>query len=88
MNLKGFALIILSYISSWNENDSIVYIYIYISCSILKKESKLTFENVPTMSWIQSTEISGELLFSQLLDSFLEIYRDLLQKNVRSDVSM
>ena len=32
------------------------------------------------MSWIQSTEISGELLFSQLLDSFLEIYRDLLQK--------
>ena len=42
--------------------------------------AKLTFENVPTMSWIQSTEISGELLFSQLLDSFLEIYRDLLQK--------
>ena len=38
-----------------------------------EKESKLTFENVPTMSWIQSTEISGELLFSQLLDSFLEI---------------
>ena len=32
------------------------------------------------MSWIQSTEISGELLFSQHLDSFLEIYRDLLQK--------
>ena len=32
------------------------------------------FENVPTMSWIQSTEISGELLFSQLLDSFLELY--------------
>ena len=31
------------------------------------------------MSWIQSTEISGELLFSQLLDSFLEIYRDFLQ---------
>ena len=31
-----------------------------------KKESKLTFENVPTMSWIQSTEISGELLFSLL----------------------
>ena len=57
-----------------------LYIYIYISCSILKKESKLTFENVPTMNWIQSTEISGELLFSQLLDSFLEIYRDLLQK--------
>ena len=57
-----------------------IYIYIYISCSILKKESKVTFENVPTMSWIQSTEISGELLFSQLLDSFLEIYRDLLQK--------
>ena len=43
-----------------------VYIYIYISCSILKKESKLTFENVPTMSWIQSTEISGELLISLL----------------------
>ena len=38
-----------------------------------KKESKLTFEIVPTMSWIQSTEIQGELLFSQLLDSFLEI---------------
>ena len=55
-------------------------IYIYKSCSILKKESKLTFDNVPTMSWIQSTEISGELLFSQLLDSFLEIYRDLLQR--------
>ena len=65
-----------------------IYIYIYISCSILKKESKLTFENVPTMSLIQSTEILGELLFSQLLDSFLEIYRDLLQKNGRSDVSM
>ena len=32
------------------------------------------------MSGIQSTEISGELLFSQLLDSSLEIYRDLLQK--------
>ena len=32
------------------------------------------------MSWIESTEISGELLFSQLLDSFLESYRDLLQK--------
>ena len=32
------------------------------------------------MSWIQSTEISGELLFSQLLDSFLGTYRDLLQK--------
>ena len=32
------------------------------------------------MSWIQPNEISGELLFSQLLDSFLEIYRDLLQK--------
>ena len=43
-----------------------IYIYIYISCSILKKESKLTFENVPTMSWIQSTEISGELSFSLL----------------------
>ena len=34
------------------------------------------------MSWIQSTQISGELLFSQLLDSFLEIERDLLQKMV------
>ena len=55
-------------------------INIYISYSILKKESKLTFENVPTMSWIQSTQISGELLFSQLLDCFLEIYRDLLHK--------
>ena len=32
------------------------------------------------MSSIQPTEISSELLFSQLLDSFLEIYRDLLQK--------
>ena len=42
-------------------------------CSILKKESYLTYENVPTMSWMQSTEISGELLFLQLLDSFLEI---------------
>ena len=42
------------------------YVYIYISSSILKKESKLTFENVPTMSWIQSTEISGELSFSLL----------------------
>ena len=60
-----------------------IYIYLYISCSILKKESKLTFENVPTMSWIQSTEISGEPLFSQLLDSFLEIYRDMLQKMAR-----
>ena len=57
-----------------------IYIQIHISCSILKKEFKLTFENVPTMRWIQSTEISGELLFSQLLDSFWEIYRDLLQK--------
>ena len=38
------------------------------------------FENVSTMSWIQSTEISGELLFSQLLDAFLEIDRDLLEK--------
>ena len=38
------------------------------------------FENLSTMSWIQSTEISGELLFSQLLDAFLEIDRDLLQK--------
>ena len=46
----------------------------------MKKESQFTFENVPTMSWIQSTEISGELLFSQLLDSFLEIYRVVLQK--------
>ena len=46
----------------------------------MKKESKLTFENVPTMSWIQYTEISGELLFSQLLDSFLEIQRDFLEK--------
>ena len=45
-----------------------------------EEESKLTFENVPTMSWIQSTEISGELLFSQLLDSFLENWRDFLQK--------
>ena len=27
----------------------------------------------PTMSWIESTEIPSELLFSQLLDYFLEI---------------
>ena len=52
------------------------------SCSILKKESKLTFENVPTMSWIQSTEISGELLFSLLRDLSLEIQRDFLHKMV------
>ena len=32
------------------------------------------------MSWIQSTEISGELLISQLLDPLLEIQRDLLQE--------
>ena len=38
------------------------------------------FENVSTMSCIQSTEISGELLFSQLLDAFLEIDRGLLEK--------
>ena len=46
----------------------------------MKKESKLTFENVKTMSWIESTEISGELLFSQFLDPLLEIQRDLLQE--------
>ena len=37
-----------------------LYIQIYISSSISKKESKLTFDNVPTMSWIQSTETSAE----------------------------